>query len=84
MFFSLFVLGGALVSLQLKQAEYQFPDTETLSVYQVSLAAKPEIKANSILFRAVLKGEVRDDTLLTLLLKRSSYSIFLKIRRRIP
>ncbi len=63
-FFSLFVLGGALVSLQLKQAEYQFPDTETLSVYQVSLAAKPEIKANSILFRAVLKGEVRDDTLL--------------------
>lgn len=36
-FFSLFVLGGALVSLQLKQAEYQFPDTETLSVYQFLL-----------------------------------------------
>lgn len=72
-FFSLFVLGGALVSLQLKQAEYQFPDTETLSVYQVSLAAKPEIKANSILFRAVLKGEVRDDTLL----HTSSEKVFL-------
>lgn len=63
-YLSLFVLGGALVSLQLKQVEYTFPETGQPSVYQVSLAENPEIRKNSILFRVSLKGEVRGDTLL--------------------
>ncbi len=64
-FFFLFMVGAALVSLQLKQAEYTFPNAETPSAYQVSLTEKPEIKKNSILFRVALKGEVlKEDTLL--------------------
>ena len=63
-FLACFVLGGALVSLQLKQADHAFPNTEKSSAYQVVLTAKPEIKKNSILFHAVLRGEVLKDTLL--------------------
>lgn len=62
-FLSLFVLGGALVSLQLKRAEYTFPAAAKSSVCQVSLTEKPEVKKNSILFRAVLEGEMPKDTL---------------------
>lgn len=59
-FLFLFCLGGHLMSLRLKRAEYAFLDSDTIPAYQVSLVAKPEIKKNSILFRASLKGEVRN------------------------
>ena len=49
-FWLCFVLGWALVSLQLKQADHAFPNTEKSSAYQVVLTAKPEIKKNSICF----------------------------------
>ncbi len=61
-FLFFFLLGGALVSLQLKQAEYTFPKTGEFSTCQVSLATKPEIKKNSILFRVALKGEAPENT----------------------
>lgn len=61
-FLFFFLLGGALVSLQLKQAEYTFPKTGEFSTCQVSLATKPEIKKNSILFRVALKGEAPGNT----------------------
>ncbi len=60
----LFAGGWALVGWQMERTAFAFPDAETSSVYRVSLAAKPEIKRSSILFRVSLKGEVRKDTCL--------------------
>lgn len=57
-FLACFVLGWTLVSVQLKQAEYIFPNTEKPSTYRITLTTKPEIKKNSILFRVALRGEV--------------------------
>ena len=57
-------VGSSLVSLQLKQAEFDFPESKKTSVYQVILTEKPEMKKRSILFHAVLQGEVQRDTLL--------------------
>ena len=56
-FLACFVLGWTLVSVQLKQAEYIFPNTEKPSTYRITLTTKPEIKKNSILFRVALRGE---------------------------
>ena len=63
-FLACFVLGWTLVSVQLKQAEYIFPNTEKPSTYRITLTTKPEIKKNSILFRVALRGEVLKDTFL--------------------
>lgn len=63
-FLSFFVLGGALAGWRLEQAGFAFPAADTSAVYRVSLVSKPEIKKNTLLFRASLKGEVRKDTLL--------------------
>lgn len=63
-FLSLFVLGEALVGSQLKNAEYAFPAAAESSAYRMTLAEKPEVKKNSILFRTVLKEEMLKDTLL--------------------
>lgn len=63
-FLFLFGVGNSLVSLQLKQAEFDFPESNKASVYQVTLAEKPEMKKRSILFHAVLQGEIQKDTLL--------------------
>lgn len=61
-FLFFFGLGGSLVSRQLGQTEFVFP--EESAVYQVTLQEDPEIKEHSLLYRAVLQGEVRKDTLL--------------------
>lgn len=63
-FLACFVLGWTLVSVQLKQTEYIFPNTEKPSTYRITLTTKPEIKKNSILFRVALRGEVLKDTFL--------------------
>ena len=58
-FLACFVLGWTLVSVQLKQAEYIFPNTEKPSTYRITLTTKPEIKKNSILFRVALRNAGR-------------------------
>lgn len=63
-FLFLFGVGSSLVSLQLKQTEFDFPKSKKTSVYQVVLIEKPEMKKRSILFHAVLQGKVQGDTLL--------------------
>lgn len=63
-FLFLFGIGCSLVSLQLRQAEFDFSEPKNVPVYQVTLTEKPEMKKRSILFHAVLQGEVQEDTLL--------------------
>lgn len=63
-FLFLFGIGCSLVSLQLRQAEFDFSEAKNVPVYQVTLTEKPEMKKRSILFHAVLQGEIRGDTLL--------------------
>ena len=77
-------IGWTLVSVQLKQAEYIFPNTEKPFTYRITLTTKPEIKKNSILFRVALRGEVLKDTFLYNFSEKSFCFIFLKIRRHIP
>lgn len=63
-FLFLFGIGCSLVSLQLRQAEFDFSEPKNVPVYQMTLMEKPEMKKRSILFHAVLHGEIREDTLL--------------------
>ena len=58
----LFGIGFQLVSWQLGQTEYTFPDTEI--VYKVRIQEEPEIKERSMLCRSVLVDEYRQDTTL--------------------
>ena len=63
-FLVIFAFGASLTGARLERVEYtSAPDGEP-SVCQVLLTEKPEIKKNSLSFRAVLQGEVRGDTLL--------------------
>lgn len=60
---SLFALGGALTGSQLRRAAFAFPEPDRPVVYRFVLASKPESKANTVLFRALLKGKAAEDTL---------------------
>ena len=82
--FGVFCIGVTLVSVQLKQAEYIFPNTEKPSTYRITLTTKPEIKKNSILFRVALRGEVLKDTFLYNFSEKTFLFYFPKDRRHIP
>jgi competence protein ComEC len=61
-YFFLFGLGFQLVSRQLEQTEYTFPNKP--SVYKVCIREKPEVKERSILCRVSLEKELRQDTVI--------------------
>lgn len=61
-FLFLFGLGESLMNEQLERTEFSFSNES--SVYRITLQEKPEIKERSVLYRAILHEEIRQDTLL--------------------
>lgn len=61
LFLILFITGNGLINRWMERSAYPFPPDNAAAVYRVVLTDRAEEKQRSLLYRAELRGEIRDD-----------------------